>query len=177
VLAKARERLNLAADRMARELLGIATGAESEAVKLAAVKDALDRAGLGAKQALEVSAKPLEPWEELMGDVMQITRAQHMAIYHPDKAAPAPALPPSDDGLEVVDAEVVPDDPETQPDSPGERCDGNRQPASRPPGFATATEPPHALGQDEAAAVMRANRAATLSAQRAARAVRRRRRS
>jgi hypothetical protein len=50
---------------MAQELLGIALSAESESVKLAAVKDAMGRA-LGTKQALELSAQPLAPWEEVL---------------------------------------------------------------------------------------------------------------
>jgi len=65
VKRKAKERLELAADRMAKELLGIATDGQSEAVKLNAIRDALDRAGLGAKT--EVSLE-LKPWEQLMGD-------------------------------------------------------------------------------------------------------------
>ena len=58
----ARVRLEMAADPMAKELLGIATGAESESVRLAAIRDALDRSGLAAKTAVEVeiSAKPFE---------------------------------------------------------------------------------------------------------------------
>jgi len=44
---------------MAKELLGIATGAESESVKLAAVRDALDRAGLAKPAQVEIG--PLEP--------------------------------------------------------------------------------------------------------------------
>ena len=78
VVAKARERLALAADTMAKTLLGIASGAESEAVKLAAVKDALDRAGVPAKAEIAIE---LKPWEQLMSDIAGIATVP--SIFHP----------------------------------------------------------------------------------------------
>jgi hypothetical protein len=109
---------------MAKQLPGIATSAESEAVKLAAVRDALDRAGLKPPAQVELSAKPPEPWEELLGDVMAITKAQHEAWkrgeYQPATPAPLPDPPalaaPVDD--DVLDAEVV--EPSVSPPSADE---------------------------------------------------------
>jgi hypothetical protein len=133
VRRKAKERLELAADRMARELLGMATGAESEAVKLNAIRDALDRAGLGAKA--EVSLE-LKPWEQLMGDiagVATISRAEHLAhqgafvidveLDEPapvDGPARGPARPPSapEDDMPEPSRYDLPDRDSASPSGP-----------------------------------------------------------
>jgi hypothetical protein len=104
VVNKARERLALAADRMARELLGIAEGAASEAVKLNAIRDALDRAGVPARAEVSLDVKP---WERLMGDIAgiaTISREEHLAMG----------------SKSVIDAEVV--EPARE-HGPVDRCD------------------------------------------------------
>jgi hypothetical protein len=76
VKAAARARLENAAELMAKQLLGIALTAESEAVKLAAIKDSLDRAGLKPPAEVVLSQGEPKPWEELFEGISGGTRAE-----------------------------------------------------------------------------------------------------
>ena len=68
---KARQRIEEAADRMACELLKMATDDNvADSVKLAAIRDALDRAGLAAKNAVEVEVGPPKPYEQIFDRIM-----------------------------------------------------------------------------------------------------------
>lgn len=62
----AKARLENAADRLARQLLGMAMDDDlPPAVKLAAIKDALDRAGLAPRQAVDI-AHSLKKYEQAL---------------------------------------------------------------------------------------------------------------
>jgi hypothetical protein len=140
------------------------------AVRLAAIRDVLDRAGLGAKQAVEVGVE-LQPWEELLRDVAfdgvaRITRAQHEAFKARAQYGVLPDVGPAalpTPTLEIVGAEPLPGrkPPVLTPsryvddaDAPGsiDVADGTSATSTMP------VSPPLALDQDQAAAVMRESR-------------------
>ena len=121
----AMRRLQNAADVLVQRLLGFALDGEApDAIALQAIRDALDRAGLNPKTAVELS---VAPWQAVMGDladVAHISRAESRArrgIPEPEPELPEPPeLPAADDG--IVDAELVPDwadAPPLQPTRPG----------------------------------------------------------
>lgn len=79
IRAKARARIEAAADRMAKRVLKIAEDDDAPpAVQLAAAKDALDRAGLSAKTAVEVSVDP-KPFEQLLSGMATLTGGSRAA--------------------------------------------------------------------------------------------------
>lgn len=170
VKAKARQRLDEAADRMARALLDIAISAESESVRLAATRDALDRSGITAKSAAELPREP-QAWEVLLADVAfggvgwGITRAEHLGRYEvlPEEQPSSPMQK-----TEVLDAEFVaaPGAPEgleralhssadevralDRPDLPGADSASSTAPVALPP---------VSVNYEDVPAVMRASRA------------------
>jgi hypothetical protein len=76
VKRKARQRIEEAADRMACELLKMATDDDvADSVKLAAIRDALDRAGLAAKSAVEVEVGPPKAYEVILERIEAGSRA------------------------------------------------------------------------------------------------------
>lgn len=102
VKAAAKARLENAADRMAKALLKIAVDdAAPLPVRLAAIKDALDRAGLTPRQALDVTHE-LKPYERLL---------QHVERGPRPGREDRPSLALDD----VIEAEVVQEEGEGAP--------------------------------------------------------------
>lgn len=170
VKAKARQRLEEAADGMAKALLGIALTAQSESVKLAAIKDALDRAGLGAGQALGLAAKVPQPWEEVLCEVAFDGIARGTSDQQGERYGILPeqfsALPGSAEP-EVVEAEVVAegsdsDNPERAAGSPADGLRALDRAGLPDTDSATSTTPlalpSVSVSYEEAAVVWRASR-------------------
>lgn len=110
VQAAARVRLAMAADRMAASLLKIAVSDDApDNVKLAAIKDALDRAGLSAKTAVEVSVDS-KPFEQLLSGIAGVSGGSRAAsrIARGVEDGTDPAEP--DDWLEAEIVEAQADD-------------------------------------------------------------------
>lgn len=113
--AKAQRRLQQAADALVQRLLGIALdGQVADHIALAAIRDALDRAGLSPKTAIEVDVA-LKPWEQIADDAFTTIESGSL---HAHRAArdrrPPPALADTvllatNEDL-IVDAEVVSDE-------------------------------------------------------------------
>lgn len=132
---------------MARQLLKIADSAESEAVRLAAVKDALDRAGLKApdKVDVEVGVKPYEQLTNKIVGFATMSREESRARRgisdppaldshaHDSRQSSATSVP--SDG-EIVDAEIV-------DDLPGDRAHSATQTS---PGRGTGMRTPDGRG-------------------------------
>lgn len=118
VKRRAHQRLEEAADRMAKQLLGIATNGESEAVRLQAIKHALALGGITEKTAVTVEVEA-PPWAQMMQGMQGIARTPLEESQRRRGLLPEPRELTAGDPAEPVDAELVPDpNPPAQPDEP-----------------------------------------------------------
>lgn len=143
VRRRARQRLEEATDRMARELLKMAVNPDvADAVKLRAITEALDRGNLATKTEIEISASPFHQiGETVMGQLAiggsraEFRRSQGATGDESDERDPLAELRAHDvraamrdepraidrHGNLVIDAEIVPDlsghDRQPYPDS------------------------------------------------------------
>lgn len=144
-LRKARERLELAADRMAKELLGIAIDPDTDAnTKLKAIGMALDRAGLNPRQTIAVGPDETAPWRDVLDNIMGVARTTRDGRPLPDTPAlpgPRNALPPPMIEGEVVESPYTPEDYDHVPETP--LAGGNAAtPAVQPPAEPAPAKPP-----------------------------------
>lgn len=79
VKAAARTRLDNAADLMARNLLRLAVGADSEQVNLGATNSALDRAGISKPTEVVLSQGEQAPWEQVFDGIAGGSREESRA--------------------------------------------------------------------------------------------------
>ncbi|MCC9186420.1 hypothetical protein LOC73_38900 [Mycolicibacterium mageritense] len=92
MIAKARQRLQEAADRMAQNLLGMAdndSGRTPSYVQLAAINSALDRAGVAEPKEVKVT---VAPFESILSDIEGGSRDAYRRSIGDERAGELPAF-------------------------------------------------------------------------------------
>lgn len=139
--AKALRRLEQASDVLVQRLLSFAVdGDVADNVALAAIRDALDRAGLTPTHALEVS---VAPWQQVLQGVARVIQADSRrarGLPPLDHENPMPALDPVTADT-VIDAEVVDENPDAAGIYPTPAPTDTEPPVRQPPW--QGSEPPH----------------------------------
>lgn len=135
VQRKARQRLEDASDRMAKQLLGIATDENvSPETRLKAIVNALDRGVGRAPATVEVSMGQQKPWEGLVTGLAPMTRGESRAARGVPDDPPRALERAEDDRPEIVEAEVVYDRPVGRPPwAEDASADTDRGNVSEPP--------------------------------------------